>query len=47
MPIKSVCCPECGADIIIHVVEPDREFDEMGFTTRQFTGGDEEDDDGD
>jgi len=35
-------CPECGCLIDVEI-----EFDDMGFTLRQFTGGDEDDDEDD
>jgi len=44
-------CPHCGLEIVVTVDcdddgdrddEEELEFDEMGFTTRQFTGGDED-----
>jgi len=42
-------CPHCGEPILVITVEEpcddedddELEFDEMGFTKRQFTGGDD------
>ena len=37
-----VKCPHCGCLLVVEA-----EFDDMGFTLRQFTGLDEEEDDDD
>lgn len=37
-----VKCPHCGCLLVVEA-----EFDEMGFTLRQFTGGDDDCDDDD